>query len=140
MKKYFFLGFLLFALLSTAYVYWYYYDLKSEGSRIGVLNKISKKGNIFKTYEGEIVQLGYKPSAQGGINSNTFYFSVEDQGIADSLNAVLGKNLKVHYNQYRKCLPWRGENYNGQNQNNETGQYIVDKIEKVTDQTQATGF
>ena len=138
MKKYFFLGFLLFALLSTAYVYWYYFDSYSEGSRDGMLIKFSKKGNIFKTYEGEIIILGFRGRSQGTINSNSFSFSVEDQTIADSLNAVIGKNVKLHYNQYRKSLPWRGENYNGKNE--ELGQYIVDKIEKVTDQTQATGF
>ena len=138
MKKYFFLGFLLFTLLSTAYVYWYYFDSYSEGSRDGMLIKFSKKGNIFKTYEGEIIILGFRGRSQGTINSNSFSFSVEDQTIADSLNAVIGKNVKLHYNQYRKSLPWRGENYNGKNE--ELGQYIVDKIEKVTDQTQATGF
>ncbi len=138
MKKYFFLGFLLFALLSTAYVYWYYFDLFSEGSRPGILIKFSKKGNIFKTFEGEIIQEGYRSRTQGTINSNNFYFSVEDQSIADSLNAVIGKTVKLHYKQYRKSLPWRGDNYNGKNE--ELGQYIVDKIEKVTDQSQATGF
>lgn len=138
MKKYFFLGFLLFALLSTAYVYWYYFDLYSEGSRPGILIKFSKKGNIFKTYEGEIIQEGYRSRSQGTINSNNFYFSVEDELVADSLNAVIGKTVKLHYKQFRKSLPWRGDNYNGKNE--ELGQYIVDKIEKVTDQTQATGF
>jgi hypothetical protein len=53
---------------------------------------------------------------QGGvINSTVFLFSVSDISLASKLNNALGKNIKVHYVQYRKCLPWRGENYNVKN-------------------------
>ena len=60
-----------------------------------------------------------------------FYFSVIDGKIADSLDKVSNKTVKVHYTQYRKSLPWRGENYNGKNQEN--GQYIVDRIVNVSE-------
>jgi hypothetical protein len=39
----------------------------------------------------------------------------------------IGKNVIIHYNQYRKSLPWRGETYT--NMNEKRGQYIVDKVE-----------
>ena len=55
--------------------------------------------------------------------------TANDQKIADSLEANIGKNVKLHYTQYRKSLPWRGDNYNGKNI--ETGQYIIDRIESI---------
>ena len=65
------------------------------------------------------------------INTNNFLFSVADLKVADSLDKVIGKSVKIHYIQYRKSLPWRGDNYNGKNQEN--GQYLIDRIESVTE-------
>jgi hypothetical protein len=133
MKKFVFLFIALLLLFGAGYVYWFFYNSFSDGTREGILFKFSRKGNIFKTYEGEMVQPGLR-SAQGGtINTNNFFFSVIDVKLADSLNKIIGKNVSVHYIQYRKSLPWRGENYNGRNQNQENGQYIIDRIEKVSE-------
>lgn len=139
MKKTVFLFILVLLLLGTGYVYWFYYNSFSDGSREGILFKFSRKGNIFKTYEGEMVQPGLR-SAGARINTNNFFFSVTDVKIADSLNKVIGKSVSVHYIQYRKSLPWRGDNYNGMNQNQENGQYIIDRIEKVSDPDYNTGL
>jgi hypothetical protein len=131
MKKMIFLTILFLLLFFSGYIYWFYYNSFSDGSREGLLIKCSRKGNIFKTYEGEMVQAGLR-SVQGGvINTNNFYFSIIDGKLADSLDKVLNKEVKIHYTQYRKCLPWRGENYNGKNQEN--GQYIVDRIISVNE-------
>jgi hypothetical protein len=133
MKKAIFLSVLFLILFVSGYMYWFYYNAYSDGSREGVLYKFSRKGNIFKTYEGEIIQPGLR-SAQGGIiNTNNLSFSVTDVALADSLNKLLGKNVKLHYIQYRKNLPWRGENYNSKDGNQNVGQYIVDRIEHVAD-------
>jgi hypothetical protein len=129
MRKGIILFFLFLILFGAGYVYWNYYNSYSEGTREGVLYKFSRKGNVYKTYEGEMIQPGYRPPAGGGIGSNNFSFSVTNQAISDSLENCMGKNVKVHYVQFRKSLPWRGENYNGKNA--ETGQYIIDKIEGV---------
>lgn len=89
------------------------------------------KGDIFKTYEGEIVVLDYFPSAGGNNKGNKFYFSVTDAAVAEDLREIIrsgrSKNVTVRYLQYRKCLPWRGENNNGKNES--VGQYIVDKAD-----------
>lgn len=132
MRKFAFLLFVLVLLFGTGYVYWFYYNSFSDGTREGILFKFSRKGNIFKTYEGEMVQPGLRSTSGGVINSNNFYFSVTDVKIADSLEKVIGKTVNVHYVQYRKSLPWRGENYNGR-QNQENGQYIIDRIERVSE-------
>ncbi len=128
MRKVTFISILVILLLGTGYVYWFYYNPYSEGSREGVLQKFSRKGNVFKTYEGEMIQLGFGQRG-AAINSQYYYFSVDDPQIADSLENCLGKIVRLHYIQYRKTLPWRGENYNKQNA--EKGQYVVDRIEKV---------
>ena len=113
----------------TGWVYWYFYNPKSDGTREGIVQKFSRKGNVFKTWEGEMVQQGFGPRS-GTFNANYFYFSVVNDQIADSLeHGALGKIVRVHYVQYRRSLPWRGDNYNGRNQ--EQGQYVVDRIEEV---------
>ncbi len=133
MRKAIFLFLVIILLFGAGYMYWFYYNSFSDGTREGVLYKFSRKGNIFKTYEGEMVQPGLRSVQGGTINTNNFFFSVTDIKIADSLEKIIGKNVNVHYIQYRKSLPWRGDNYNGKNQNQENGQYIIDRIEKVTD-------
>lgn len=120
-------------MFGSGYMYWFYFNIYSDGSREGILYKFSRKGNVFKTFEGEIIQPGLR-SVQGGvINTNNLSFSVIDIALADSLNKVIGKNVKLHYIQYRKNLPWRGDNYNNNDNNQNVGQYIVDRIEKVED-------
>jgi hypothetical protein len=138
MRKTIFLSILFLLLFGAGYIYWFYYNSFSDGSREGVLYKFSRKGNIFKTYEGEMIQPGLRSIQGGSINTNNFYFSVADMKLADSLNHIIGKNVKVHYVQYRKSLPWRGDNYNGKNQEN--GQYLIDRIESVSEPTQTIGF
>jgi len=139
MRKTIFLAFLFLLLFGAGYIYWFYYNSFSDGTREGILYKFSRKGNIFKTYEGEIVQPGLRSVQGGSINTNNLMFSVVDVQVADSLNNVIGKTVKLHYIQYRKNLPWRGENYNGRNQEN--GQYIIDRIESVsTANAPVTGF
>ena len=59
MRKVTFISILVILLLVTGYTYWFYYNPYSEGSREGVLQKFSRKGNVFKTYEGEMIQLGF---------------------------------------------------------------------------------
>lgn len=109
----------------VGYSYWYYYNPYSDGYREGVLQKFSRKGNFFKTYEGEMIQLGFG-QRNSTFNAQYFYFSVVDIALADSLEQCMGQRVKLHYVQYRRTLPWRGDNYNVKNE--EKGQYIVDEI------------
>jgi len=52
-------------------VYWFYFNKYSDGERTGVLVKISRKGNIFKTNEGEMWL-----SCRQMTNPEKFYFSI----------------------------------------------------------------
>lgn len=108
------------------YIYWFYINRFSDGQREGVLQKFSRKGNVFKTYEGEILMSGFG-RVGGNFQAQYFYFSVEDPKVVAIMEQSIGKNVIIHYNQYRKSLPWRGETYT--NMNEQRGQYIVDKAE-----------
>jgi hypothetical protein len=118
--------------------YWHFYFVYDAGDRDGILFKFSYKGNIFKTYEGEIVQPGLRSMQAGSINTNNFFFSVTNKKLADSLENLTGKTVSVHYSKYHGSLPWRGDYYNPENQ--EDGQYIVDSIIRVSEAVNNTGL
>ncbi len=69
-----------------------------------MLNTFQKKGYIFKTYEGKIIQSGFKANVQ----SNEFEFSVVDDKVATILLKNPGRDLVLHYKSYFGALPWRG--------------------------------
>ena len=80
-----------------------------------------KKGYVFKTYEGRLIQAGYNSkNERNTIQSNEFKFSVEDKQIADSLMRCTGKQVELHYKEYLGALPWRG-----------VSEFVVDSIISV---------
>lgn len=81
----------------------------SDGHRAGVLIKFSKKGNFFKTYEGEINQVGLNQDQKMGLVNNLWDFSVKDDAAASALNGMEGKNVVVHYIELNKSFFWQGE-------------------------------
>ncbi len=90
-------------------VYIRYYFVFGEGVKAGELNQVMYKGWVWKTYEGRIIQTGFRGSKTGsGIQSNEFEFSVTDKAVADSLMRCGGKMVELHYKEYRHPLPWRG--------------------------------
>jgi len=101
-------GVLLVAFLSF-YVYWHYYNTYSEGNRSGILQKFSKKGSIYKTYEGELIMSSIASTGNTTIASEKFYFSVKDESVAKLLFNLEGKHVTLHYEQKRGHLSWNGE-------------------------------
>ncbi len=128
MKRFLVFGTLFLVVGLALYIYWYYYKVYGDGFREGELQKFSRKGDVFKTYEGEMVQTGFG-IRKGSLNAHYFYFSVTDEAVADTLEKCLGKIVKLHYLQYKRHLIWRGDNYN--TINTEPGQYIVDRVDYV---------
>jgi len=95
-------------LLIAFLVYWFYYNAKSDGTRTVYLVKISRKGNLFKTYEGEaLVSIGANP--QTSITTEKFIYSVTSKALYDSLTRYEGQKMTLKYRQYRRTLPWRGD-------------------------------
>jgi hypothetical protein len=81
----------------------------SEGTRSGVLTKVSKKGYVFKTYEGEI-NIGGINQGEGTIIPLTiFKFSTTKKQIYDSLEVYQGRKVVLKYKQVIKNLIWQGE-------------------------------
>jgi hypothetical protein len=78
---------------------------------------VVKKGNLFKTYEGKLIQAGFQTKTAGNIQSYEFQFSVTDDSLANILMNNSGSHLDLHYKEYKGALPWRGYS-----------PFIVDKI------------
>jgi hypothetical protein len=109
MKKFLTWFIVIFFVVITFLVYWYYFNTYSEGNRSGVLQKFSKKGNIFKTYEGELIMSSISSTSSVTLASEKFFFSVKNDSLAKSMFNFEGKRVSVHYDQKRKSLPWNGE-------------------------------
>lgn len=103
-------------------VWWNYFYVFGEGVKSGELNYVVKKGNIFKTYEGKLIQSGFRSKSPGAIQSYEFEFSVADDSIANVLMNNSGKYFDLHYKEYKKSIPWRGYSV-----------YVVDEIRKMED-------
>ena len=93
MRKYLFRIIILVILLSGMITYWKYSFTYSDGYRAGLLQKFSRKGNLFKTYEGEMILSSVQSSANVAIASEKFLFSVLDKNLANQLDRLQGKVL-----------------------------------------------
>lgn len=100
-----------------AFTYFKFFYVFGDGVKSGHLNYAVKKGNIFKTYEGKLIQEGYKSKTAGVIQSYEFEFSINSKKIYDILSANSGKLFDLHYKEYHGTIPWRGNT-----------RYIVDSI------------
>jgi hypothetical protein len=111
---------LIIILVVAGVVYYRYYFVFGDGTKAGTMNYFVHKGVLFKTYEGRLIQAGFKAPAQGNIQSNEFMFSVTDEKVAKQLNQNAGAYLELHYKEYFHTLPWRG-----------VSNYIVDSVISV---------
>ena len=98
------------------FFYFHFYWEFGSGTKAGTLNTFMKKGYLFKTYEGKVIQSGFKANVQ----SNEFNFSVTKKSVAQILLNNAGREIEVHYIEYFGALPWRGME-----------RYIVDSVYEV---------
>ncbi len=91
-------------LLLAFLIYWFFINPYSNGERKGRLIKITHKGNIFKTNEGELWL-----SCRQMISPEKFFFSVTNDSIANVLKNLQDECVQLTYVQYRAKLPWRGD-------------------------------
>jgi len=104
-------------LIAGIVFWWNYLYVFGEGVKSGQLNYVVKKGNIFKTYEGKLIQSGFRSQPGSAVQSYEFMFSVVNDSIANVLMNNSGNYFDLHYKEYKGTLPWRGYT-----------RYIVDKI------------
>ena len=116
--------FFILLLVAAGFVYWKFYFVFGEGAKSGELNYLVKKGYVFKTYEGKLIQSGLRSKSPNTVQSYDFDFSVTDESIAQKLLTSEGKIFNLHYKEYMGSLPWRGYS-----------KYVVDSIISITDIT-----
>lgn len=119
-KKFMRIFILISILVLALIIWWKYFYVYGEGVKSGELNYVVKKGNFFKTYEGKLIQSGFRSKAVGTVQSYEFEFSVVDDSIANVLMQNSGNYFDLRYKEYKGTLPWRG-----------FSPYIVDKIIKM---------
>lgn len=66
----------------------------SAGERAGWVQKLSKKGWLCKTWEGEMAMV-----AMPGSMPEKFLFTVRDDAVADSINRSMGKRVALYYEE-----------------------------------------
>jgi hypothetical protein len=81
----------LFALYTWATLTWVY----SSGERAGYVQKLSQKGYVCKTYEGELILV-----SMPGTQAEKFFFTVRDATIAKRINETVGKRVRLIYEEH----------------------------------------
>jgi hypothetical protein len=68
----------------------------SSGERAGYVQKMSERGWVCKTWEGEMAMV-----TMPGTVAEKFYFTVPDAAVAARVNASVGKRIALHYEQHK---------------------------------------
>jgi hypothetical protein len=107
------------AFLSLAY--WGTYD---EGINAGTVLRISRKGMIFKTYEGQLNLQTFGAVKGANPIMEVFDFSVDpgNEAVVKDLQSVAlsGERVNLHYVSRYITFPWRGDT-----------KYFITKVERV---------
>ena len=120
MKKIFTIILILLIAIGSIWFWWKFYYTYSDGNRTGLLQKFSHKGNVFKTYEGELVMSSIVSNGNSSIANEKFYFSVADGTLGEKMKNYEGKKVVLEYEQKNGTLPWRGDS-----------EYIVNSVRIV---------
>ena len=82
----------LFVLYTWAALTWVY----SSGERAGYVQKLSQKGYVCKTFEGELILV-----SMPGTQAEKFYFTVRDKAVAQKINETVGKRVRLIYEEHK---------------------------------------
>ncbi len=113
MKK-FFIGLLIVVFVVLAGIFLFInYGVYSEGTRAGQVIKVSKKGVVFKTWEGQLNMQSFGAVKSDNSMAEVFTFSVKkgDTAIYNVLQNVslTGERVNLHYEQKYAKIPWKGD-------------------------------
>lgn len=117
-KKFFRWIIAILVIVLAVFVYLKYFYTYSEGYRSGLLQKFSRKGIVFKTYEGEMILSSVVTDKQIAIASEKFFFTMINKDITRQFDTLQGQNVIVHYIQKGGAVFWRGDS-----------RYLVDSIQ-----------
>jgi hypothetical protein len=68
----------------------------SSGERAGYVQKLSQKGWLCKTYEGELVLV-----SMPGTQAEKFAFTIHDKNIAKKIDETVGKRVRLVYEEHK---------------------------------------
>lgn len=125
MKKFVTTGIVVLLIVAAIIFWWRHYFVFGEGVKAGDLNYLVRKGYVFKTWEGKLIQTGFKTPTPGAIQSNEFEFSITNDSLATMLERASGKFVELRYKEYIAPLPWRG-----------MSKYVVIEILDIKDSNQ----
>ncbi|PKQ66557.1 hypothetical protein [Raineya orbicola] len=116
-KKYALIGVAFLIISFLSWISMMTFGVYSEGVRAGTLDKFSKKGVVFKTWEGEL-----RIGTEDRINPQRFVFSVNEneKEVIQKLQDYNGKQVKLYYKQKYWVFPWQGDS-----------EYFIYKVELV---------
>ncbi|MBS1603468.1 MAG: hypothetical protein JST42_12430 [Bacteroidetes bacterium] len=123
MKKFFAIAGAVVVVGVGLFIYFRYFFVFGYGVKAGELNYVVKKGFIFKTYEGKLIQTGFRSKVPNTIQSYEFTFSVDNEAVAQKLMVNGGRNVQLHYKEYMGAVPWRGYS-----------EFVVDSIIEITNE------
>ena len=108
----------------TAIMLFLTYGVYSEGTRAGFVIKVSKKGVLVKTWEGQLNLQSFGATNPNNAFSEVFDFSVQrgDTSTYKLLQEVslTGERINLHYKEKYAALPWMGDT-----------RYFVTKIDRL---------
>ena len=117
---------ILLLLAGAGVLAYYYWGTYSEGVRSGVVVKISRKGVLFKTWEGQLNLMTFGAVRSQNMISESFDFSVagnNDDVVRELESASLsGERVSLFYEERFATFPWRGDT-----------RYFVIRVEKKKD-------
>ena len=94
-------------------VSFFYFGVYSRGERVGTLMKLSEKGVLFKTLEGQLNIEAFGAVRSQNFVSQTFEFSVENkrQDVISNLKQAMseGRRVNIKYVERYWQVPWRGD-------------------------------
>lgn len=106
----FFTYLLVFALLVLGILYLLTGWSFSDGERAGTVSKFSRRGYLFKTYEG-VLNVGGFSGETGSLTPQFFDFSVKEDAVAKQITDAVktGQRVTLHYEEKILRLPWNGD-------------------------------
>lgn len=83
----------------------------SSGTRTGIVIKVSQKGYVFKTYEGELNLGGFSQGEGTIMVKNIWNFSIQrnDTAIYNAITRSEGKQMRLHYKEVIRHFFWQSE-------------------------------
>jgi hypothetical protein len=89
-------GLITLALGSALYVFFTLHFAYSKGERVGFVQKLSKRGWVCKTNEGELAMVNL-----AGQQAMMFVFTVPDDKVVNEIESYAGHRVSLEYEEHR---------------------------------------